>query len=204
MKAVVFALLLLITIAGTCVVPAAAAESPASEREAGSDVQAALPTFGNGKIQVRLYSDYFCTSCRYEPSFYGMLAELVDRDLATIIFIDVPSSPATSFYARYFLYALLGGQRNWEKVIRAKLLLHDAAVMYHIGNERQLESYLVQSGVRLIKADVAPMMEEGRRYASEDGIRGVPSCVIVRGSEKEVVSGLGVRAALRDILENAP
>ena len=41
-----------------------------------------LPSFGQGKVQVRLYTDYFCGPCSHmEPKIEPLLKDLVQRDV---------------------------------------------------------------------------------------------------------------------------
>jgi hypothetical protein len=132
-----------------------------------------------------------------------MLTELVSKNIITIVFVDVPFNIATRFYAKYFLYALQE-QRNWETAVSTKRVLHDAAVMRGIKDEGKLEKYLAESGVKFTTFDVTPMIEEYKKLIREDEIKRVPTCVIVRGTQKKTVFGSDVRSALRAILEEAP
>jgi hypothetical protein len=66
-----------------------------------------IPTFGEGKANVRLYTDYFCPPCRaMEPDAEPLLAELVKKNKIALTFIDTPLYQYSSLYARYYLYAM--------------------------------------------------------------------------------------------------
>ncbi len=66
-----------------------------------------VPAFGEGKINVRLYTDYFCPPCKdMEPDIEPVLAELVREKIIRLTFVDTPFYRSSSLYARYFLYAM--------------------------------------------------------------------------------------------------
>jgi thiol:disulfide interchange protein DsbA len=48
-----------------------------------------LLAFGKGKVEVKLYSDYFCGACKnLEPNVEYLIADLVQRNIITITFVD--------------------------------------------------------------------------------------------------------------------
>ncbi len=75
----------------------------AGQKVYGED--ALLPSFGKGAIKVSLYTDYFCPPCRgMEPKIEPILVELMKNGTVTVTFVDTPTSPYTSLFARYFIY----------------------------------------------------------------------------------------------------
>ncbi len=89
--------------------------------------KADLPSFGKGKIEVRLYTDYFCGPCgRMEPRVEALLADLVKRNTVTLIFVDTPIHRFTPLYAKYFLY-ILNNDRAFAHVLQYRALLFEAA-----------------------------------------------------------------------------
>ena len=65
------------------------------------------PSFGNGRVHVRIYSDYFCNPCsKLDPEIAQPIANLVKKNAIQVTFVDTPFRPETALYARYFLYAL--------------------------------------------------------------------------------------------------
>jgi len=59
-----------------------------------------LLAFGKGKVEVKLYSDYFCGACKnLEPSIEYLIADLVERNIVTITFVDTPMHKHSALYA---------------------------------------------------------------------------------------------------------
>ena len=51
-----------------------------------------LPTFGQGEIQVILYTDYFCPPCRsMEPDVEPILKDLMKTGKINLTFVDTPT-----------------------------------------------------------------------------------------------------------------
>ena len=66
-----------------------------------------FPSYGSGAVEVRIYSDYFCSPCRaMEPAVEPILKDLLKKKVIQLTLVDTPFHPHTALYARYFLYAL--------------------------------------------------------------------------------------------------
>ncbi len=69
--------------------------------------ETAIPTFGQGRVNVRLYTNYFCPPCRaMEPDVEPLLADLIEKNRINVMFIDTPFYQYSSLYAKYHLYAM--------------------------------------------------------------------------------------------------
>jgi hypothetical protein len=146
------------------------------------------PSFGKGKIQIRLYTDYFCGPCsRMEPRIEGLLSDLVERNAVTLTFIDTPVHRATTLYARYFLY-VLNIERTFNQVLRSRAVLFEAAKS-GIEESEKLEEYLKKNGVRFKILDPKPAFAALSALMNEDAVRSTPTCVIIREGRKDVFSG---------------
>jgi len=100
-----------------------------------------IPSFGSGKIQVRLYTDYFCTPCRaLEPKIEPLIIDLVEKKMITITFIDTPIHPQTTFYAKYFLY-ILNENKDFKHALHARTVLFEAA-KEKIKESEKLEAFI--------------------------------------------------------------
>jgi len=181
--------LLLVLIAFVCVAEAFAAdiEKPVREPEAKEEI--IVPSFGTGKIDVRLYSDYFCEWCKLGDEFDQTLAELVAKNVITVTFVDKPTRPATPLYVRYFFYALRN-RMEFDQAMRVRKVLYDAA-WAGIKKENKLEDYLKQHNVTLTKFDAEASMKNLNKYLKEDNVRFIPTCVIRNGQKKEMCRGFG-------------
>ncbi len=147
-----------------------------------------LPTFGKGKVQVRLYTDYFCAPCsRMEPKIEPLLNDLVHRDVITLIFVDTPIHALTPLYARYFLY-IFNQEKRFDQVLRSRTVLFGAAGD-KIGERERLENYLRAHEVRFKECDPRPTFASLSALINEDRIKSTPTCVIITNEKKAVFAG---------------
>ena len=147
-----------------------------------------MPSFGNGKVKVRIYTDYFCGPCSHvEPQLDGVLARLVSKGLANITFIDTPVHAPTPTYARYFLY-ILNQKKDFDYVLRVRAILFGAA-KNNITEKEKLEEYLLKNQVRFWEFDTKPTFTALQKYLDEDGINSTPTVVIYNGQNKGVYKG---------------
>jgi thiol:disulfide interchange protein DsbA len=160
-----------------------------------------LPSFGNGLIKVRLYTDYFCPPCRdMEPSIEPILLKLVKEGVIHLTFVDFPTSQHTTLYAKYFLYSL-GEKRDIDSAIQARRTLFEAAEK-RVVDKNQMVDLLAEKKIGLKPIDLAPAYNLWNRLLQEDQIRSTPSCVIVHGDLKETHKGsIEVLKALENLKE---
>jgi thiol:disulfide interchange protein DsbA len=147
-----------------------------------------VPTFGKGRVQVRLYTDYFCGPCsRMEPNITPLLKDLVRRNVITLTFVDTPVHALTPLYARYFLY-IFNQDRSFDQVLRSRTLLFGAAGD-KIGEKERLEDYLRLHEVKFKECDSRPTFAALSALISEDKIRSTPTCVIINDGRKTAFNG---------------
>jgi hypothetical protein len=147
-----------------------------------------MPSFGNGKVKVRVYTDYFCGPCaQLEPKLEGVLLNLVRNDIATVTFIDTPIHAPTPTYARYFLY-ILNEKNDFEYALRMRAILFDAA-KHNITEKEKLEEHLIKNKVRFKVLDAKPTFTALQRYLDEDGINSTPTAVLYNGQGKSLHKG---------------
>jgi hypothetical protein len=147
-----------------------------------------MPSFGTGKVKVRIYTDYFCGPCSLvEPQLEGVLAHLVSKGTATVTFVDTPIHTPTPTYARYFLY-ILNQKKEFDYVLRVRAILFGAA-KENITEKEKLEEYLVKNQVRFWEFDTKPTFTALQKYLNEDGINSTPTVVIYNGQNKGVHKG---------------
>lgn len=148
-----------------------------------------LPSFGNGKIKVRLYADYFCGPCSFlDPQLEGVIKRLVKKNTATVTFIDVPFYKHSSMYVKYFLY-VLNEKKTLEHALKARTVMFNAA-KERIIEPAGLEAYLKKNGIKIKPFDEKYIYETFEKYLNkEDKINSTPSCVIVKGDTKETFKG---------------
>lgn len=146
------------------------------------------PSFGNGRVHVRIYSDYFCGPCsRLDPEIAKPLAELVKKNTVQVTFVDTPVHQHTALYARYFLYAL-NERKDIDYANRVRHALFQAAAL-NITDREKLEEHLKKSGIRYKIYDPTPTFNFLTGYLTEDKIRSTPTAVILDSGRKQVVKG---------------
>jgi thiol:disulfide interchange protein DsbA len=146
------------------------------------------PSFGNGQIHVRIYSDYFCNPCsKLDPEIAAPIANLVKKNVIRVTFVDTPVHEHTALYTRYFLYAL-NEKKDIDYANKVRHTLFQAAAQ-NISNREQLEAYLKKNGVRFKVYDPSPTFQFLTGYLSEDKVRSTPTVVIIDSGRKQVVKG---------------
>ncbi|MDH5202790.1 MAG: thioredoxin domain-containing protein [Nitrospirota bacterium] len=147
-----------------------------------------LPSFGNGKIEIRLYTDYFCGPCRaLEPKLEPLIKDLLKKDIINIIFIDTPVHTHTKLYSRFFLYSLKE-KKEINHVLRVRTVLFEAA-KNKITEQEKLEEFLKNKKIRLKPFDVTTTLNIYSSFIKEDKINATPTCVIFKGNKKETFKG---------------
>jgi len=148
-----------------------------------------LPSYGQGKINVRVYTDYFCVPCRAgEPKIEALLANLVKGNKIKLTFVDTPAHQETPLYARYFLY-ILNNKKDFEHALFARAALFDAASIKIITKEK-LEEFLAQKDIRYKSFDAKQTFDAMNKYIKDDGVKSTPTVVIDNGSQKQKFIGV--------------
>jgi thiol:disulfide interchange protein DsbA len=155
-----------------------------------------LPSFGNGHVQVRLYTDYFCNPCRaLEPKLEPLITDLVKRDVINITFVDTPVHKETTLYTKYFLY-ILNEKKDFRLALRARAVLFEAAKQ-KITDAKRLEVYIQQKGMKFRPFDIESTFGIFSRYLNEDTIKSTPTCIIYNKGKKERFTGNNIVTALK-------
>jgi protein-disulfide isomerase len=157
-----------------------------------------FPSYGIGKVIVRIYTDYFCPPCRAaEPELEPLLIDLVKSKKVTLIFVDTPIYKDSQIYARYFLYAL-NKTNDFEYAIRVRSALFEAAANQI--NKESLEEFLKGKGIAFTPFDATPVLKKLNGLLQDDKVTGTPSCVIVKdGTSEKKVGGGEILKALKAI-----
>jgi len=144
-----------------------------------------FPTYGSGAIQVRIYTDYFCPPCRaMEPAVEAVLRDLIKKNVIRLTLVDTPFSRNTPLYVRYFLYAL-NAKNNVDHALRVRNILFDAATDKQFSTKENIEELFKNKGIAYTVFDAKPAFDRFNALIKEDNIHATPTCVIVKGGEKE-------------------
>ena len=146
------------------------------------------PAFGNGRVHVRIYSDYFCNPCsKLDPEIAKPIANLVKKNAIRVTFVDTPVHQHTTLYARYFLYAL-NEKKDIDHANKVRHVLFQAAAL-NITDREKLEEHLKKNGIKYTVYDPSPTFSFLTGYLTEDKVRSTPTVVIVDSGRKQVVKG---------------
>lgn len=162
-----------------------------------------ITSFGSGRVNVRIYTDYFCVPCRAaEPEIEALLIKLLEKNAIRLTLVDTPVHKETPLYARYFLYILNENKRFFAQAMLARGVLFEAAVQ-NILTAKDLEAFLAKRNIKFKPLDAAPLFKIMENYIKEDSIRSTPSCMIYGPKGKEVAVGkIDIVKGLKGILEN--
>lgn len=151
-----------------------------------------LPSFGNGQITIRLYTDYFCNPCKaLEPKLEPVITDLVKRGIINITFIDTPIHTQTTLYARYFLY-ILNENKEFDHALRARSILFEAA-KEKITESEKLEAFINKKGIKIKPLDEKSTFAILSTYLKDDKINSTPTCIIkYPGGKKDSFTGLDI------------
>ena len=174
--AVVFAGL----VAAVCFAAVAGAEKICSDNDP------AIPSFGSGPVDVRLYASYFCGPCRVlEPEIEPVLKDLIENEQIRLIFIDVPIPQAVP-YIRHFLYAVKQNPAM-EDAFKIRHILFETAAKR--GDEQEIRSSFEKREIPYTPYDVTKVFLKFNEYLKEDEVRSTPSIVICDGDSVDIYSG---------------
>ena len=157
-----------------------------------------MTSFGKGRIEVRIYTDYFCNPCRaVEPELEPLIRSLMKKRKITIVFVDTPIHPHTPLYAKYFLYAL-NENKDFNNALHVRSALFEAAKQNITENER-LDDFLRQKGIKLKFFNTKTVFAALSSYLREDAINATPTCVIYNNRKKEKFVGPDIIKALESL-----
>ncbi len=157
-----------------------------------------IPSFGNGKINVRLYTDYFCGPCsKLEPKIESLIVNLVKKKIISITFIDTPVHTYSSLYASYFIY-ILNEKNEFSHALKARNVLFEAA-KNNITKKEKLEDFLKKRDIKFRSINVSPTFSIMNKYFQEDKVKATPTCVIFNGEKKSYSGTSGIIKALESL-----
>jgi protein-disulfide isomerase len=162
-----------------------------------------VPCIGKkcGYPAVRIYSDYFCPSCRrQEPVINAVVTKVGDR--AKVVFCDLPTHGKISkMYIACFIACLLGGN-SADHVLEARSSLF-ALAGEKVDAGTRLKDRLAELGVRmeLDRECVNECFRAIRDLAISDGVLTTPTVVVENDAgEKCVFKGQFTEAQILSAL----
>jgi len=162
-----------------------------------------IPSFGNGPVKVRIYTDYFCSPCRsMEPELEPIVIDLVRRRIVAVTFVDTPVHRETILYAKCLL-GIADWRRDVFHILWARSALFKAAEK-NIRSLPDLEAFLGERGLKCRYVDSSQAFETFRKHLRDDRIDSTPSCVIEGpGGRKKFTGAREILRALTRLVESA-
>jgi thiol-disulfide isomerase/thioredoxin len=157
-----------------------------------------FPSYGSGPVEVRIYSDYFCSPCRAtEPVMEPILKDLLKKNAIRLTLVDAPFHPLTSLYARYFLYAIKENN-DVDHAFRVRNILIEASTNKSITTKEQIEAIFKEKWIPYAVFDAKSAFGGYNLLLKEDNIKATPTCVIIKsGQKKTFVGGPDIINALK-------
>jgi thiol:disulfide interchange protein DsbA len=172
--------------------------APAAETES-------LYSFGQGPMEIYIFSDYFCPPCQgVEPYLENALPELFDHG-AKISFIDMPIHQPTPIYSRYYLYAAKASA-GLEPAIKARSALFELAKTKAVTADSELIQELKKQEIKIRLLDTKDVFAQWRDLIQRFNITSTPTCVVVAPGqpERRFVGGGDIREGLDQLRKDLP
>jgi hypothetical protein len=159
-----------------------------------------FPSYGSGTIEVRLYTDYFCSPCRaMEPAVEALLNDLLKKNAIRLTLVDLPTSQYTPLFARNFLYALKENN-TLEYAFRVRNVLQEAAAQKGVTTQAQIDALFKKKWISSGVWDTTPVIDHYNALIKEDKINATPTCVIIiHGKKKAFVGGPDIVKGLKTL-----
>jgi thiol:disulfide interchange protein DsbA len=144
----------------------------------GQTTDGVVPSLGKGKYEIVMFADYFCPPCRrIDTKAEPLLKELLATGHVKITFVDVPFSPVTPMYAKYYLYAVNAGA-NAKELLRIRASLFSAAQVNNIQKENVMLGYLSEQKITWKPYDEKPVFQQLSGIIKQNDVKRTPTCVI--------------------------
>jgi thiol:disulfide interchange protein DsbA len=165
-----------------------------------AELNSPFPSYGSGPVEVRIYSDYFCSPCRaMEPAVNPILKELLKKKSIRLILVDTPFHPHTSLYARYFLYALKANS-DVDHAFRVRDILFEASTNNSNTTQERIEALFKEKWIPHAVLNEKSAFDGYKALLKEDKINATPTCVIIKnGQKKAFVGGPDIINALKSL-----
>jgi protein-disulfide isomerase len=148
-----------------------------------------FPSYGSGSVEVRLYSDYFCSPCReMEFDAEPILKVLIKKNAIRLILVDFPGKQLTPLLARNFLYALKE-KNDLEHAFRVHNILMEAATNKDMTTQKRIETLFKEKRIPFSKFEVKPTFDLYNAMIKEDKIMATPTCIVIKNGQKKVSIG---------------
>jgi len=142
-----------------------------------------IPSYGSGKYELFIFTDYFCPPCQLmESELDPAVKEFLSKGGVRVTFVDFPGHKETRLYAQYFLYAAHAA-KGYENVLRARRVLFSLARSQSAQSEEELKKVLNTEGVPFAVYDLTPVYPALNKMINAYKVRSTPTCVVKYSNE---------------------
>jgi uncharacterized membrane protein/thiol-disulfide isomerase/thioredoxin len=162
-----------------------------------------VPTYGSGKYELIIFTDYFCPPCQsMESELDPAVKEFLSGGGVRVTFVDLPLHKETRLYAQYYLYAAKAA-KNYENVLHARRVLFSLARNHAAQSEDDIKKALKAEGVPIAVYALSPVYPALNKIINTYQAKSTPTCIIKYSSDDirkyigtfEIRNGLGMLRA---------
>jgi uncharacterized membrane protein/thiol-disulfide isomerase/thioredoxin len=162
-----------------------------------------VPSYGSGKYELIIFTDYFCPPCQsMESELDPAVKEFLSGGGVRVTFVDLPLHKETRLYAQYYLYAAKAA-KSYENVLHARRVLFSLARNHAAQSEDDLKKALKAEGVPIALYDLSPVYPALNKIINTYQAKSTPTCVIKYSRDDirkyvgtfEIRNGLGMLRA---------
>ncbi len=157
--------------------------------QAAANHTAPFPEYGQGALELRLYSSYFCPPCgALEPQLEPFFTALQDQGNLRLILVDFPASRPDLLYIEYFLYALKA-ENTLARALDIKKVLFEAAGTRELLSEADLKALFADNNIAYVPFDTRVLHPRFNELLQEDQVRSTPTLVVIDEQKRQVYTG---------------
>ena len=162
-----------------------------------------VPSYGSGRYELIIFTDYFCPPCQaMESEIDPAVKEFLSGGGVRVTFVDLPIHKETRLYAQYYLYAAKAA-KNYKNVLHARRVLFSLARNHVAQSEDELKKALKAGGIPIAVYDLSPVYPALNKIINTYQAKSTPTCVIKYSSDDirkytgtfEIRNGLGMLRA---------
>jgi thiol-disulfide isomerase/thioredoxin len=147
--------------------------------------KAAVPSWGAGRYELLVFTDYFCHPCQtLEVKLEPALENLLSKRGVRVTFIDLPIYKLTPLYNKYFLYAA-NTDGDYKAILHARRALFNLAKTFAAADEAAITKALTAEGVAFKPFDAKSLQVSFNSIIKKYKVDSTPTCII-KYSERDI------------------
>lgn len=140
--------------------------------------KATVPSWGSGRYELLVFTDYFCHPCQaLEAKLEPALEELLSKRGVKVTFIDLPIYRQTPLYNKYFLYAAHTGG-DYKAILHARRVLFNLAKTFAAADEAVLAKTFTAEGVAFKPFDAKSVQVAFNGIIKKYKVDSTPTCIV--------------------------